>query len=613
MKRILTLLLVLSACKPARAPRINHVTVDDESAPYVEPLSQKEAESIAAKVAAARGLSLKQPVVIENVSTSGFRKELESRLDEPDEHVITAEQTFLVGFDFLPPPSNRAKISSSSELMLDEVAAFYDTKSDKVYVPFAKATSAEEAFTQRAVLAHEVHHALQEQHFDLESNKPVTDDEALAHLALIEGDAMLAMAAYVGTEAGAPVGRTVRRIRETLKDIPPDAVAPRGVEASPMARALEITRQRLKFPYEEGMNFVGDVYRAGGFPLVNSMYTRFPKTTEQILHPEKYLAGETFRPIGDLAPIKNGKILGSGTMGELQMKVLLERCLSKDEAKAAAAGWAGDRFFALEVGSGKLAMAWVTAWDSDADAEEFEKGLRADCFGDNTTGSLGIGREFRVSRKKSVVAFVRGVEAEEQPGVLDGLVKLVGPAPAAVKWTDRTVPPLVPLPEPQVGTLEGDVHRNEWLGLVGRVPKGMKATLDTDTFDLFIERSGTFVAGGVSISTRMTTDELNETTFREVELGFKRVLKKHKLGVERLGGGDIKLEIGSGIERTWGVPGTNVHLRAILLPICAGTGSIVFIHGYADAFAKSVLDGWLGSYRLTNGRNMPACDYLDPK
>ena len=56
-----------------------------------------------------------------------------------------------------------------------------------------------------------------------------------------------------------------------------------------------------------------------------------------------------------------------------------------------------------------------------------------------------------------------------------------------------------------------------------------------------------------------------------------------------------------------------IELRLVLIPICAGTGSVVFMETYGDPYARSVLDGWMDSFRWTRGRNLVACDYLDPK
>lgn len=49
------------------------------------------------------------------------------------------------------------------------------------------------------------------------------------------------------------------------------------------------------------------------------------------------------------------------------------------------------------------------------------------------------------------------------------------------------------------------------------------------------------------------------------------------------------------------------------MPIRPGTGSIVVVEGFGDAYARKVLDDWIGSFRFKDGRNLRACDYLDPK
>jgi hypothetical protein len=88
---------------------------------------------------------------------------------------------------------------------------------------------------------------------------------------------------------------------------------------------------------------------------------------------------------------------------------------------------------------------------------------------------------------------------------------------------------------------------------------------------------------------------------------------KAEQSAERVGGGAVQTPLGSGIERTWRVEGTGVEARLLLIPICAGTGSVVFIQAYGDPYARSVLNGWLASFRWLHGRSLTACDYLDPK
>ncbi|NUP09273.1 MAG: hypothetical protein HOW73_24745 [Polyangiaceae bacterium] len=589
-------------------------TARDVTASHASPLTAEETQHILEQVSGARAMVIKRDVRVERLSPEAFRAEVTRRAAGSSEGTDSSlEEALLVGFDFLPVPSKRKDVASGEELLVEQVAAFYDRKEDKVYIPIVTPESEKEALVQRAIVAHEMQHALQEQAFGLQSDGDVSTDEALARLALVEGDAMVAMGAYIGAELGAPVGRTLRRIRETTEQVPREALA-HEQHGSALSRSIDLARERLSFPYEAGMFFVSDLYRAGGFPLVDSVFAKPPTTTEQILHPEKYLAGEGARPIRPLDPIAGMRQLGSDSLGELQTRVLLTRCTSEKIAREAAAGWAGDRFYALTSNEGDLAMSWVTTWDSEDDARAFETAITSPgCFGENSIVGRTITASVTVKRRGDVVAFVRGLDETRAKQLVSKLLELPGPAPKATPVSTATIPPRVALPEPKHGTLKGDVYRNEWLGIVGRVPEGMRARVGDDDLDLLIDRPDTLIAGALSISTRITSDEENDRTFREVRDAFGAALFKHGLELRALGGGPAKTPLGSGIERTWAVSGTPARFRAVLVPICAGTGAILIVEGYGDPFAKSVLDGWTASFRFAKGRNVPACDYLDPK
>jgi hypothetical protein len=264
-------------------------------------------------------------------------------------------------------------------------------------------------------------------------------------------------------------------------------------------------------------------------------------------------------------------------------------------------------------------MAWVSAWDTVSDAREMEQALAGSdaCWHDNALGlasdDYAIGSHTRVLRRGDVVAFVRGVPADAEQSELNGLFSLVGPKVRKKPLTDLKVPPRVVLPEPRSGQLQADVYTNEWLGLTGRVAPGMAAHAGGKDLDLLIERDDVLVSGGLAISLRIASDEQNERTFHEVQDAFAAEAAKYGHHAERLGGGPIDTPLGAGIDRTWRVTGTSVEERVVLIPICAGTGSIAFIQVYGDPYARSVLDGWIGSFRWLHGRNLLACDYLDPK
>jgi hypothetical protein len=583
-------------------------------------LADRDVEEVVRNTAVARQLQPKKPVTVERLGLQRFVARLMgSRERDAEKAGLTQEAAFLLGFDFVPEPGKRAGVASVEEVLKEQVVGYYDLRAEKIFIPDVRLRSEEELLQQRAVLAHEVHHALQAQHFP-KAPEPQSSDEALAQLALVEGDAQVAMGAWLGAEAGAPVGRTLRRIVDVVKRVPLASIT-RGEKQKTFDKALELTRARLEFPYRDGMLFVSDVYRAGGFPLVDKMYASPPRSTEQVLHPEKYLAGELPRPVADPKPPRGHTLSTVGTLGELDTRVLLQRCLDAGEAERAAAGWAGDRYAVMVGPERKLATAWISAWDTDQDADEAEGALRrsAACWHDNALGlsaeDFTIGADVQVKRKGKLVTFLRGFPPGERAALEQHLFGLVGPEPKPRPLSDAKIPPRARLPEPAPGRLDGDVYRNDWLGLVGRVPQGMLGQVGNDGKDIefSVERPGVLVRGGLSVSTRITSDAQNEKTFREVQEAFVAKAAQLSMQVQPLGGGPVKTALGSGTERTWRIFGTPFELRLVLLPICAGTGSIVIVQAYGDPYARSVLDGWVEAFRWQHGRNLPACDFLDPK
>jgi hypothetical protein len=139
-----------------------------------------------------------------------------------------------------------------------------------------------------------------------------------------------------------------------------------------------IIQETLQFPYNAGLAFVGAAQLRGGWPAVDAMYAQLPDSTEQILHPDKYLAKEAVIPV--TFPKDLGTRLGGtwketiqDTFGEFQTDVWLVDVAGATAATAmdAAGGWGGDRVVLLEDASGAWAVVLDTAWDTDADQAAF--------------------------------------------------------------------------------------------------------------------------------------------------------------------------------------------------------------------------------------------------
>jgi len=217
----------------------------------------------------------------------------------------------------------------------------------------------------KSTYAHEFTHALQDQHFDLDALDPEgnSDDASLAVAALIEGDATLLMQQYM-LEYLDP-NELFDLFSESL-----DA----GSEA--LEQAPAVIREQMMFPYEVGLTFVQALYQHGGYQAVNAAFARPPRSTEQVLHPDRYLAGELPQVVNAL-PLTN--TLGSGwewvdgnVLGELTLRLYLEEQVNTRTAASAADGWGGDWYDVYtHQGSGAIVMVMQTVWDTEAEAAEF--------------------------------------------------------------------------------------------------------------------------------------------------------------------------------------------------------------------------------------------------
>jgi len=215
------------------------------------------------------------------------------------------------------------------------------------------------------IVSHELTHALQDQHFGLDHPRAAENnqDARLAHVALVEGDATL-----VGFELG--VGGLVADL-EDFVDFARKHAPDMG------ERVPAYMQERFKFPYLDGSNFVLSLKQEGGWDAVNRAYRNPPRSSEEILHPEKYESGSDPPQLPDLSDltIAGYQPVYEDTLGEFAIKILLSGADRKLAAKRAA-GWGGDRaaVFERQKGGGLL-LVWVADWDTPADAAEFMDGM----------------------------------------------------------------------------------------------------------------------------------------------------------------------------------------------------------------------------------------------
>ena len=170
------------------------------------------------------------------------------------------------------------------KLLTEQVAGYYDARGREFHL-----ADWLELESQKPVMAHELTHALQDQHFNLrrfEKWPPGDSDAELAAHALIEGDATLAMTIYMAKNP--MVALAFSRSLTT------------GVSTEQYDQAPRAMRETLIFPYINGLEWATQLYKRGGWPTVSNAFTRLPLSSEQILHPEKYFNYE--RPVKVVLP-----------------------------------------------------------------------------------------------------------------------------------------------------------------------------------------------------------------------------------------------------------------------------------------------------------------------
>jgi hypothetical protein len=322
-------------------------------------------DEIEAEVAAIRGLQATSPVDpivlddagIRDLTAKGFRE------DNPEE-LVEANERLLKGLGLLPADASLGDMYV--ELLGGQIAGLYNPDDKKMYVV---SRSGNLGPTEKTTFAHEFTHALQDQTFDLDTldlTEVGEGDRSIARLALVEGDATLVMTLWQ-IENLSPM-ELFQLIGESLN---PEITG--SLDGMPA-----ILSESLLFPYTGGLAFT-QALQVGGWEAVNEAYADPPDSTEQVLHPEKYAAGE--EPVDvdlpdDLAARMGGgwKVGLEDTFGEFQLKIWLDQATAASDPTSsaqAAAGWGGDRIALLDGPNGDWAIAMSTAWDTPGDAEEF--------------------------------------------------------------------------------------------------------------------------------------------------------------------------------------------------------------------------------------------------
>jgi hypothetical protein len=349
------------------------VSTDDDGAPG-EP--SPDVEEVESQVEQVRELEFLDPVDVQAVSAEEIAGKLEGAFDETypkelyDRRTVAWQTLGVLPRDVT---IRRALLAFQTE----GVIGFYNpVDGELVY-----RADGDLDLVERKTLAHELTHAIDDQHFDLSRIDRIASacrDEAFqAALGAVEGSAQ-----FFSTRV--------------LFTFPPEdgdfsgfgggGGVPEGVP--PFIADLQL------WPYTAGQSFVTELDSRGGVRAVDAALRRFPRTTEQVLHAERFPAD---RPTSVDVPDLSAD-LGRGwgdldvmQVGESWLAAMLELRLDPTLSEAAAAGWDGGLYRAFTDGRDAVVVL-ATTWDSPADADAFEQAVREwlDASDPATGRSVGI-------------------------------------------------------------------------------------------------------------------------------------------------------------------------------------------------------------------------------
>jgi hypothetical protein len=269
----------------------------------------------------------------------------------------------LIAMGFLPHDADLK--ASLVDLLSEQIAAFYDQHSHRLFMFRGADLSRTD---QRIILAHELTHALQDQHFGLKKfplELKDNDDKVAATQALIEGDATLVMSMFMLQDiaGGSPVDALSMFVTQPMDQL---------------LKAPQFLRESLVFPYLAGQEFAVRLHTNGGFSEVDRAFAAPPDSTAQIFDPEKYTGPVRVEPVAVRwrdAEVDGEKPLLENTAGELGVRLLFKEWLGKTMGEQVGEGWAGDRYRSFAAGKdGTVHTAWRIKWATPLDAQEYIAG-----------------------------------------------------------------------------------------------------------------------------------------------------------------------------------------------------------------------------------------------
>lgn len=297
-----------------------------------------------------RGLPFLEDVEVELLDDDAFEARLLEDFEE-DREELEQDTLVLQALGVLEPGRDLA--DALEEVLTAGVLGFYDPKTDELVV---RGTDLN-LYVQETIV-HELVHALDDQHFDLDRPEleDVDDESGFGFDVLAEGSARYVDQAWAD-------------------DLTPDEREQLAVEELRFGAEMDIDPQSFPFDlfelirrqYPLGAEFVDALVATGGSAAVDEAYADPPTTSKEVMEPEAYVEG--FEPVEVPPPPADGEVVDEGAFGQFLLEFVLDTQTSAD-AEEVASGWAGD---------------WYVAWEAEG-----RTCVRIDIVGEDRAASEAI-------------------------------------------------------------------------------------------------------------------------------------------------------------------------------------------------------------------------------
>jgi hypothetical protein len=267
------------------------------STPTTPTQRAEQLRQLAIAVEQIRGLEFVRPVRPHLLEDEEFRRRVRRMvLQGYTPPMAEADSRILAALGMIRPSTDMRRLITRQAARA--VSGFYDPQTERLYV---RAKPGDLGVNERLTLVHELQHAVAHQVLGLpqtESLAATAQDRGLAERSLVEGDAMLTMWRYALTLPA--------HEQQKIED-------PLGIKGEPTEGIPGYIAREILFPYGQGLEFVCELYRRGGWEAVNHAYSEPPASTLEVLFPQRFYPGfaagepreaHTLRPPWRLAAIQ---------------------------------------------------------------------------------------------------------------------------------------------------------------------------------------------------------------------------------------------------------------------------------------------------------------------